>query len=252
MTTLTIEHYDPPSSARGAREWDLAGERIADELAGRTVWCATALPAGRRPARALRAFLEHAGRGTATAPLDVAAGEPLRPLAERLDEMLWGAAPQPAPLGHAERAIMAESVAGSERLVSARVGRDDVVVVHDALTALLARAVRERGAHAVWHVHVSGGRHEAMAVQALDFLRRFTAGVDAYIMTWSQPAARGERVQSIAAVMPSAGIVAAKEIHGGDGPRELAWNAVLAEVVRGDRGECVGGTLGPRPTVAVR
>jgi hypothetical protein len=32
----------------------------------------------------------------------------------------------------------------------------------------------------------------------------------------------------------------------------LAWSCVLADVVSSDRAETVGGTLGPRPVVALR
>jgi hypothetical protein len=53
MTLVTIERYPAPSTARAARRLERAGSRAADRLAGRKVWCATSLTAGRDAALAL-------------------------------------------------------------------------------------------------------------------------------------------------------------------------------------------------------
>jgi hypothetical protein len=108
---------------------------------------------------------------------------------------------------------------------------DDIVVVHDPLTAAGAEAIRERGAHAVWHVLAP---------------REPAPAIDAYVMTGRT----GDGAQILLAVMPRAGIVAAKEIQGGY--RDVGWTSLLAHVVRTDRDECVGGTLHARPAVAPR
>jgi hypothetical protein len=127
-------------------------------------------------------------------------------------------------------------------------------VVHDALSALVAEAVRERQAHVVWRFRLAGSSR-ATRRRALDFLQRFTPGVDAYVMTWFERGHRGEVVERVAAAMPAAGILATKQfpLHfSGEEPRRLAWRMALAEVVRSDREECVGGTLHARPAVAAR
>jgi hypothetical protein len=51
--------------------------------------------------------------------------------------------------------------------------------------------------------------------------------------------------------MPCAGVLAAKDIPGPPPERfhDVGWSSVLAEVVHGDRGKSVGGTLHPRPAV---
>jgi hypothetical protein len=79
--------------------------------------------------------------------------------------------------------------------------------------------------------------------------------VDAYALSWLERGPRGEVVERVVAAMPSSGVVAAKEFptrFAGDEPRRLAWRMALAEIVRGDRDEHVGGTLHARPTVAAR
>ncbi|MGZ4327699.1 MAG: hypothetical protein ACXVXL_06620 [Solirubrobacteraceae bacterium] len=121
------------------------------------------------------------------------------------------------------------------------------------MSATVVRAVRDRGAHAVWHIGVSR-RSRATPRPALDFLRSFTTGVDAYVLRWLERP-RGELIERVAAAMPSAAVVAVKKAPGsagGEELRRLAWRMAYAEIVRGDREECVGGKLHPRPAVAAR
>src|SRR3954452_19569611 len=239
--------------------------RALEELSGRTVWCASALPGRRASARRLRASLQWGGGGglgsrgrgggggLRSGVLEVDADERLRDLAQRLEAMLEGSSP--SSLGDAERELCAEGVRASEDLVGA-VSSDDVVVVHDALTALLAEALRERGAHAVWHVSFTPAPSRPTAAAARTFLRRYTSRMDAYVMTWS-PYDRRPRavVERIAALLPSTDAVAAKDIpadYAGGEPRQLGWSTVLADVVNGDREETVGGTRHARPRVPAR
>lgn len=109
---------------------------------------------------------------------------------------------------------------------------DDIVVVNSPLTSARADAIRERGAHAVWHVLAP---------------REPTPAIDAYVMTGG--AADGAQI--LPAAMPRAGIVAAKEIQSG-GYRDIGWTSLFADIVRTDREECVGGTPRARPAVAPR
>jgi hypothetical protein len=253
MTSLVVEHFDAPGSIRDSRAFGAAGDRAGDVLAGRTVWCAAALPAGDAPAQELRTRIEGAGPEVAAASLEVPEpGDQLRQLAERIDEMLTGFAP-PQDLVRSEWEIYAEAARVVEDLVGDWLRPDDVMVAHDAYSALLSPAVRARGAHAVWRFRI-GFPSEASPRGGLEFIRRFTAGIDAYLLSWIERTARGEAVERVAAAMPSAGIVAAKEFptrDARDEPRRLAWRMAVAEVVRTDRGEAVGGTLHARPTIAV-
>jgi hypothetical protein len=209
MTTMVTERFGAPTSMQGRRRIDFVRDRAVDELAGRTVWCATALPDGQDSARHLQAALEWAGpSGVAAAWLEVACEEPVRDAGPHLDEMLGGG-----------------------------VRDGDVVVLHDALTAMLTEAIRERGAHAVWRVRIESSPHEAV----WSFLHDFTAGLGAYVVTWDG---------GVAALVPSLGAVTAK--HVARGTDDLAWGSLLADVVHADRVEMVGGALHARPAVAAR
>jgi len=100
------------------RAVEAARRRALDELSGRTVWCASALPDRRASAQRLRSSLQWGGGGgLRSGVLEVAADERLRDLAQRLEAMLEGAAA--SQLGDAERELCAEGVFGSEEGVSA-------------------------------------------------------------------------------------------------------------------------------------
>jgi trehalose synthase len=234
MTTLVVERFRAPAGTRDRRVLELRRRRADDALAGRTVWCANALPAAHAPAEGLRSRL-----GAAAGPLDVAGADPLVALAERLDAMLRGAAAAADAPGRGAVELCTGGRAQSEALVGEKVRPGDVVVLHDPLTALLAEAVRERGAHAVWHV---ASRGAGPARSALAFLHPHTLGVDAYVITL------GGR---LAALIPSTRVVVDKEV-GEDAYAGEGWSSALADVVGADRDERVGGTLHARPTVAAR
>jgi hypothetical protein len=143
-------------------------------------------------------------------------------------------------------------------LASTRSG--DVVVLHDALTVALARAVRERGAHAIWHGRAVRGPQAPGARAAQAFLDPYTAAVDAYVVTWTEPRGQRRRFEHVAALLPAAGLVDVKDAApGGEAPAgggariaALAWASVLGDVVEDDRDDRVGGTLHVRPAVAPR
>jgi hypothetical protein len=196
MASLVVEHFRAPGGTRDARALESARKRVVEDLAGRTVWSASARGDDGASARQLRAYLAWA------------------------DEDGVGAAWCELPDTREAEDVVAD------------VHPDDIVVLHDPLSAAPAEAIRERGAHAVWHV---AGPHDA------------APAVDAYVMATRT----ADGAYLIAALMPWAGIVAAKDVRS-DGYRDVGWGSLLADVVRSDRSECVGGTLHARPAVAPR
>jgi hypothetical protein len=76
------------------------------------------------------------------------------------------------------------------------------------------------------------------------------------VTSWSTPLSGGRVRSGVAAFIPGADAVAAKEQTTGarDEPWEegLCWSRLLGDVVQAGREEHVGGTVHPRPTVAVR
>jgi len=141
VTSLMLEHFGVPSSAQDMRRRERARSEAIDGLAGRTVWCAAAVPERRSAAEALRSRLGGAG-SVATGHLDIAADGPLRDLVRQLGAMLGGHARGQRPLGAAQQEIYAGASRDGETLLGVR--HDDVVVITDPFVAVLAEAVRER------------------------------------------------------------------------------------------------------------
>lgn len=255
MTAVRIDRFDVPSGTHDERVLAWTQALALDTLAGRTVWCVAALPAGRAAAGRLRALLREE---VAVRPLAVAATEPLAALARRLDAMLAGADRDRLPFDAGAYDAYARGAAGAEALIDRTVAPGDVVVLHDALTVTLAHAVRERGAHAIWHVQADRGAQPSGARAAHAFLDPYTGAVDAFVVTWTEPRGRRRRVEHVAALLPAVGLVAVKGTMagGGDSARAqrsaLAWSSVLGDVVEADRDDRVGGTLHVRPAVAPR
>jgi hypothetical protein len=248
MTSLVTERFGAPSSAREIRMADFARRRAVDELAGRTVWCASALREGRPRARRLRASLRWAhDDGVVARELQVTGSDELREAARAIEALLAGAARAAAP-GPAESEIYA-SDSGREAMLGDEVRPGDIVVLHDALTAALVEAVRERGAHAVWTVQPRGRRRTRSSAEAMRFLQVHLAATDAYLVTWRQDVAHSVLAQAIGALMPSPDMLTAKEI-GERADGDLALGCLIADVVHDDRGERVGGTRHARPIVA--
>jgi hypothetical protein len=214
MTSLFVEHFDTAGGVRVSRALGAAGARVAEVLAGRTVWCAAREGACRVEAAQLRAHVAGAGPDVSAAMVPAAAGDD-------------AAADWVRP--------------------------DDVVIAHDAPTLRFSEAVREHGGHAVFRFRAAFVGTAATHA-ALELLAEMPACIDAYLLSWREDRGHGE-VERVVAAMPAAGIVAAKEFPLGvprEDPRPLAWRMAVAEVVRTDREEAVGGRLHAKPAVAAR
>ena len=254
MTSLVIEQNEMPAGSRQWRAMAAARERVADVLAGRTVWCAAAIPSCAGATDELRACLDGAAPGMSADRLEVERGAQLSRLADAVGRMLAGGSSARALGAADEEALFADAVVDGDALLGDAVGPGDVVVAHDGVSALVARAARERGAHVVWRVRTSQESSHGTR-QARDLLRSFTVGIDAYVLRWLERGTRGEVIEGVAAAMPSSDVVAVTRTPGSGGGEEhryLAWRMAFAEIVRDDRQEHVGGTLHPRPAVAAR
>jgi hypothetical protein len=179
--------------------------------------------------------------------------EPLIGLMERLDAMLRGVTPLGPAFGAGEEDAFRKGRQDGDTLIPDQVTAGDVVVVHDPIAAALAPAIRERGAHTIWRTSI--GRWEGSASAAWRFLHRASPALDAYVIAWrSGPTARRAHA-GVAAYIAAAGVLSAKEVDA-NGPgsdyEEIGWATLLADVVREDRAERVGGTVHARPSVAAR
>jgi hypothetical protein len=250
MAAVRSDRFDAPSGVHDERVLAWTRSVAEDSLAGRTVWCAAALPVGHAAASRLLGLLR--GR-LIVRPLSVTVTEPPAALASVLDGMLAGTSRQ-LPLGAAAREAFARGAGDATETIIDRVDPGDVVVLHDTLTLLLAGPVRERGAHAVWNLAAPSPRAPGFRA-AQDFLDPQAAAVDAFVIAWRE---RRAGIDRVAALLPAAGLVDVKDAATAGSRREcarrrrLAWSSILGDVVEADRDDRVGGTLHVRPAVAPR
>jgi hypothetical protein len=187
-------------------------------------------------------------------PLAVEAAGPPAELARQLDAMLAGV-PSPRSLDAAARTAYARGAELAEPTLGGRVRPGDVVVLHDCFTVSSATALRDRGAHAIWHLRRRSGSPAPCVRAAIDFLDRAGAGaVDAVLIHERQG---NEEEDLITAFLPAAQLLDIREVSlGGDAARAervaLAWISLLGDIVEEDRADHVGGTIQARPVVAAR
>jgi hypothetical protein len=215
MTSVVIEQLGAPAGSRAEQAADVARRRAVDVLAGRTVWCITTTEAGRPQADALCECMTWASDGAVDA----------RRVDLELPAELWD-------LADPER--YAEAARAGDGLAAADATADDVVVLQDPMAAALAHGLRDRGPHVVWQM---GSEAD------WQLLEPETRGVDAYVIAWPG--------LGLAAIMSAPARVAAKRCADAPSAR-LRWSSVLADVVRDDRDETVGGTRHAKPAVAAR
>jgi hypothetical protein len=222
-----------------------------DALAGRVVWSVASLPDGHAAGRRLRGLLHDS---IEVAPMGVEAAGQSAQLARQLDAMLAGV-PSPGSLGAAARAAYAHGAEVAEPGLGERVRPGDVVILHDCFTVSLAAALRDRGAHAIWHLRRRSATRAPCVRGAIDFLDRGSGGaVDAVVIDERRVI---DGAELIAAFLPAARFLDIREVsRGGDAARAervaLAWTSLLGDIVEGDRADHVGGTIQVRPVVAAR
>jgi hypothetical protein len=263
VTSLVTEQFAAPATSRGARVIDYARNWSATALAGRTVWCAAAAERAIDAANRLQRVLGAASdEGVAASGTRVRLEQPLLDVIEQLDASMRGSEQRAPTLGARAQDILSGASRDAEALIPGAMQPGDVLVVHDPVAATLAQAVRDRGAHAVWHAPRRPlGRG---AAEAWRFVQRSRPALDAYVVVWpiggarpaaGTPAGTGPTARTgIAAYISAPGLVSAKEVDTSpaSGYELLGWTSLLADVVSGDREDRVGGTLHARPAIARR
>ena len=251
MAAVRSDRIGAPVGIRERRVLAWLRSYGSDALAGRVVWCAAALSGGHAAGRGLRELLDDE---LEVVPLAVDAAEPPAQLARQLDAMLAGVSP-PRSLGAAERTAYARGAELAEPALGGRVRPGDVVILHDCFTVSFAEALRDRGAHAVWHLRRRSGSSAPSVRAAIDFLDRSGgAALDAVVVDERVGIGGPERVT---ALVPASRLLDIREVPPGDDAARaermaLAWISLLGDIVEEDRADHVGGTIQARPVVPAR
>lgn len=218
MAAVRSDRIGIPTGLHERRVLAWLRSSAGDVLAGRRVWCAASRSGGHAAGRRLRDLLRD------DLEIDSLAVEVAEPLAQLAEPAL-------------------------------RVRPGDVVVLHDCFTVSLAAALRDHGAHTVWHLHRRSGSPAPGVKAAIDFLDQSGgAAVDAVALDERVGIGGPERVT---ALIPASRLLDIREVPLGlDATRAqrqaLAWISLLGDIVEEDRADHVGGTIQARPVVAAR
>jgi hypothetical protein len=213
VTNVVVESFQAPDTRRRARRLELVRERAGEQLAGRRAWV-----------------------------IDAGSSGPARP-PQRLDAAEEDVLPM--------MRIPSQAAQSLTTLIALHVRTGDVVVIRDRTAIGVGRQARECGAHVIWDRRVQTRRPDS--VRDLPPHRIVAEALDAWLTAWSTASGRAPR--GLAAFIGAPGILSAKEIGGGsaaDSYERLGWRSLLADIVREDRAERVGGTVAARPFVAAR
>jgi trehalose synthase len=173
----------------------LIGNALVDELVraaidvraaldGACVWNVNSTSMGGGVAEMLRNIVGYAqGSGIDAHWLVIEGDEQFFRTTKRLHNRLHGVVGDGGELGPIEadhyRAVLAENAA----VLSRRVRKGDVVILHDPQTAGLAASLSQLGARVVWRCHIGTDRPNGFAEEGWRFLQPFLAPCQAYVFS---------------------------------------------------------------------
>jgi trehalose synthase len=189
--------------------------RVADRarrlLDGRTVWNVKATAHGGGVAEMLQSLLAYV-RGVEVDArwLVLSAGPDFFTVTKRLHNRLHGSAGDGGPLGDAEHAVVAETLASNLDEMRDRVRPHDIVLLHDPQTAGMVDGLRATGAKVVWRCHIGSDTPDAGIDEAWEFVRPFAENADAFVFSRMSYAPGWSRSERLHIITPSIDPLSAK------------------------------------------
>lgn len=206
LREVTVPTVDPaPLEALIGRERSLrvraAAEAARDELGTRVILNVNSTAAGGGVAEMLQTLLGYVRSFGIDARWLVIDGDPaFFAITKRIHHGLYGDRGDGGPLGDAERDHYEAVQRRNAHELAAVLRPGDVVILHDPQPAGLADAVRRAGAVVVWRCHVGCDAENEWTARAWDFLGRYVADVDGFVVSrapFAPPGADPERVHVI-------------------------------------------------------
>jgi trehalose synthase len=201
-------------------------------LDGRTVWNVNATAHGGGVAEMLQSLLAYVRGAEVDTRWLVLSGTPeFFTVTKRLHNRLHGSVGDGGPLGEAEHAVVAETLASNLEEMRDRVRPQDIVLLHDPQTAGLVDGLRATGAKVVWRCHIGSDTSDAGIDEAWEFLRPFAENADAFVFSRESYAPAWSRSDRLHVITPSIDPFSAK-----NGPltdREVASTLARAGLVAG-------------------
>ncbi len=161
-----------------------AAEQARALVDGHVVWNVNATAHGGGVAEMLQTLLAYVrGVGLDTRWLVLAGSPDFFAVTKRLHNMLHGEPGDGGPLGEAEHALMAETLALNLDEMVPRVSAGDIVILHDPQTAGMVERLRDVGAHVVWRCHIGLESTNDLTERAWEFLRPLVQEADAFVFS---------------------------------------------------------------------
>jgi trehalose synthase len=181
VSLARFENFAAPSRWQELQE---AAETAKRLLANRVVWNVNSTATGGGVAEMLQVLLAYASDIGVDMRWTVIQGDAeFFAITKRIHNLLHGSPGDGGSLGAAEHSHYDDVIAGNAAALASRVGRDDVVILHDPQTAGLVEAMRAKGAIVVWRCHVGADEADSRVLRAWDFLRPYLDGAAAYVFS---------------------------------------------------------------------
>ena len=184
VAPLSIARFEQLATSARWQELQDAAHTARRLLANRVVWNVNSTASGGGVAEMLQVLLAYASDIGVDMRWTVLRGDPeFFAITKRIHNLLHGSPGDGGRLGTRERRHYDDVTAGNAAALVPRVGRDDVVILHDPQTAGLVERVLETGATVIWRCHVGADEADSHVLQAWDFLRPHLDGAAAYVFS---------------------------------------------------------------------
>jgi trehalose synthase len=204
ITPLDIERFEEVLAPDRYEELIDTVVRAIELLDGRTVWNINSTARGGGVAEMLQSLLAYArGAGVDARWLVISGNPAFFQVTKRLHNRLHGAEGDGGPLEDDEHAIYEQALRDDVADLLNRIGKNDVVIVHDPQPAGLINHMKDKVATIVWRCHVGLDMPNDTARQAWNFLIPYVTAADAYVFSRGAYAWEGLNRELITVIPPS-------------------------------------------------
>lgn len=181
---LPIERFTSVLGVERVTQARAIAARVRRELAGRAVWNVSSTAVGGGVAEMLPSLLAYArGEGIDTRWVVIHADPSFFRLTKRIHHALHGSFPDGGLPGPEDRAVYEAATSANAAELAARIGKGDLVLLHDPQTVGMAPMLVARGANVIWRCHI-GYDHLTPEVDAgWRFLRPYLENVPMLIFS---------------------------------------------------------------------
>jgi trehalose synthase len=184
VTPVSLARFEKLATPSRWHELQAAARTAKQLFANRVVWNVNSTAGGGGVAEMLQVLTAYASGIGVDVRWTVLQGDAeFFAITKRIHNLLHGSPGDGGALGAAERRHYDDVIAGNAAALVSRVGRDDVVILHDPQTAGLVEAVRDRGATVIWRCHIGADEADSQVLQAWEFLHPYLDGAAAYVFS---------------------------------------------------------------------